>query len=269
MRPTLVAGNWKLNPAQAEARELVSALEVGIDAFSDDGLPEGRVEVALFPPAVYLGRFAAIRGSEPDWRWRWGAQDLTAVTWGAFTGALNAPLLREFGAELALVGHSERRHVFGETDRDCRSKLEHALESSLEPMLCVGETQAERESDETEAVLKRQLDGGLPESLAPGQVIHIAYEPVWAIGTGLTATPEVAQAAHRFVRGTLSERYGAERASQSLILYGGSVKPNNAEAILEQADIDGVLVGGASLDAAAFLEIIETARRLSASSQRA
>jgi len=248
-RPNLIAGNWKLNPRREEGEALFRDVVVGL---SERSLPAA-VRVAIFPPAPYLGGWA---GSAGDLIL--GAQDVASESWGAFTGAIGADLLAGFGVTHALIGHSERRHHFGDTDGICRAKLEAVRSAGLVPVLCVGETEPERDAGETFDVIRRQIDTGL-RSQADDQPLVIAYEPVWAIGTGRTATPEVAAEAHRYLRHSLREKWGAAFADSTPILYGGSVKPGNAVALLADPDIDGALIGGASLDAESFLSILVAA----------
>lgn len=249
-RTLLVAGNWKLNPPRAAGESLWREVARAC-------APTPGVETLIIPPLPYLGLFAASGAPTPGCAW--GAQDLATQEWGAFTGAVGGPLLREFGATYALVGHSERRQVFAETDAICEKKVLAAHTAGLIPILCVGETEAERDGNEMFEVLDRQLSVGL-ESLPAGAKFVVAYEPVWAIGTGRTATPAQAAEAHRFLRRRLVERRGQQEAAVTRILYGGSVKPDNAAALLADVDIDGALIGGASLDAASFLAIRDAAR---------
>lgn len=248
-RPTVIAGNWKLNPPREQGEALYRDVVVGI---SERSLP-ANVQVAIFPPAPYLGGWAGSSGDLIV-----GAQDVASESWGAFTGALGAELLRGFGVTHVLIGHSERRHHFGDTDATCRAKLEAARAAGLIPVLCVGETEPERDAGETFDIIRRQLDGAL-EAQSVAEPLVIAYEPVWAIGTGKTATPEMAAEAHRYLRHSLREKWNAEFADATPILYGGSVKPSNAATLLGDADIDGALIGGASLDAESFLSILDAA----------
>jgi triosephosphate isomerase len=184
-------------------------------------------------------------------------QDLHWRTEGAFTGEVSGNMLAESGCTYVIVGHSERRQFFGETDESVQRKTKAALEVNLTPIVCLGESLAEREANQTEAVLKRQFEGGLG-ALTPAEFsrILIAYEPVWAIGTGRTATPEIASEAHRFLRGLAAARFTNEKASALRILYGGSVKPDNIKGLMAQAEIDGALVGGASLDPKSFAAVV-------------
>lgn len=251
-RIPLIAGNWKQNPPREAAESLWHSVVDGCRAGDS-----AKVETVVFPPLPYLGLIAAASESAASGV-AVGAQDLSVETWGAFTGAVGAPLLREFGATYVLVGHSERRAIFGETDAVCQAKVNAAHAGGLIPVLCVGETEAERDGNETFEVLERQLSVGLDGYPAEAPYV-VAYEPVWAIGTGRTATPEQAAEAHRFLRRRLVERRGQQEASTRRILYGGSVKPGNAAALLADLDIDGALIGGASLEAASFLAIRDAA----------
>ncbi len=247
VRPLLFAANWKMHIDPSEAEAFASTFLRSTTA------APGR-EIWFFPPAVSLLATASAFAGRPDVRV--GAQDIHWEPKGAFTGATSVPLAKASGAEAALVGHSERRHVFGETDTDTGRKVAALLEHGLIPVLCVGERLEERDAGGTDRVVQRQLNAGLtavdPESLSR---LVIAYEPVWAIGTGKTATPEDAAAVHRVIRDDL-ERRGAEPAAIP-ILYGGSVKVANVRVLLEQPELDGVLVGGASLDPAGWAELVK------------
>ncbi|MCG3200475.1 MAG: Triosephosphate isomerase [Gammaproteobacteria bacterium] len=249
VRRALVAGNWKMNGTRVS----VGALMEGILRQAGD-LRD--IEIAVFPPFVYLGMVADLVRHTPVVL---GGQDLSDHDSGAYTGEIGAGMLRDVGCRYVIVGHSERRQYHGESDELVARKFARALEHGLVPILCVGETLAEREAGETEAVAGRQLGAVLATSTAAAfQQAVIAYEPVWAIGTGRNATPEQAQAVHVFIRGQVGLRDPvAARAVR--ILYGGSVKGGNAAALLAQPDIDGGLVGGASLDAAEFLTICRAA----------
>lgn len=253
-RPRIVAGNWKMNRTAPEgvslARELV-ALRAADPAASR------APRVIVCPAFTALGSVAsAIGGSGIEL----GAQDLHAETHGAFTGCVSGPMLVAAGCRWVIVGHSERRQLMGETDAMVAAKLRAAQRDGLTPIVCVGETLAEREGGLTEEVLVRQVTAayhGLDEGSARATVI--AYEPVWAIGTGKVATPEQARDAHRVIRATLERASGAGRGSELAILYGGSVNAGNAAALFAEADVDGALVGGAALDAAGFSRIIGAA----------
>jgi triosephosphate isomerase len=247
MRRPFLAGNWKMNLDRRGALELVRALRNALDGAADR-------DVAVFPPFVYLDEVArALAGS----RIQVGAQNVSDEKDGAFTGEVSAEMLRDVGARLAIVGHSERRHLFGESDDLVNKKLARALEVGLGVILCVGETLQQRDARETEQVIGRQLTRGLAGVAAADlERVTIAYEPVWAIGTGRNATPEQAGEAHAYLRGVLGGLYDERRAEAVRIQYGGSVKPENARALLSVPHVDGALVGGASLKADSFLAIV-------------
>jgi triosephosphate isomerase len=252
-RRPFIAGNWKMNTRQNSAVALVKELIQGLG-------PESVAEVAVCPPSVYLAVVAdAIAGSPIEL----GAQNLYPAADGAYTGEVNASMLSDVGCRFVILGHSERRQLLGETDAEVAKKLQAALAGNLVPIVCVGETLAQREANETEKVVESQIRGslaGLDEVRAAG--IVIAYEPVWAIGTGLTATPAQAEAVHQMIRTLLGEIFTPHIASQIRIQYGGSVKADNAAELLGQENIDGALVGGASLKAADFLAIIAAAGKI-------
>ncbi len=214
-----------------------------------------RHELIVFPPAVSLEAAAGVR---PE-RVQVGVQNIHWEDEGAFTGEISAAMARQVGAELALIGHSERRHLFGETDEQVALKTGAAVRNGLTPVLCVGETLSERRAGRVDEVILRQLDAALPELSAAPRAL-IAYEPVWAIGTGENATPGDASMAHATLRGRLSEALGAGVAARVAILYGGSVKPGNAAELLAAEHVDGVLVGGASVDPVSYVEIARSAR---------
>jgi len=245
MPPILFAANWKMHhgPVQAEAfaRE-----------FRELTFPSPDRELWFFPPAVSIGVLADAFRSRPDIRI--GCQDVHWEAAGAFTGALSIPMVEEAGASAALVGHSERRHVFGETDADTGKKVTSLLKAGFRAMLCVGETLVEREAGKTEAVVLRQLNAGLG-AVAPGDwpYVLVAYEPVWAIGTGRNATPDDAAAVHGVIREWIIAHGGP---ADVRILYGGSVKAGNVLALVSREGIDGVLVGGASLTPDGWAEIV-------------
>ena len=248
-RQPFIAGNWKMHKTLAEARSLARDIR-------DGAAPGRRAEVALAPPYTALAAVAAeLAGSNI----RLAAQDTFWEKQGAYTGAISPAMLADVGCHYVIVGHSERRQHFGDTDAIVNKKLTAVVAAGLTPILCVGETKAAREADQTLKVVRDQLSKGLG-SLQPatGADLVIAYEPVWAIGTGLTATPEQAQAVHHFIRSLLREFLGAP-AEEIRIQYGGSVTPDNAATLLAQPDIDGALVGGASLKPELFLPIIAAA----------
>jgi triosephosphate isomerase len=250
-RRPLIAGNWKMHRTEEEAVALVVALR--------DELPARPVaEVVVMPPFTAL---AAVRGALPDdGRISLGAQNCHWEKEGAFTGEVSPWMLVDVGCRYVLVGHSERRHLFGETDAMVNKRARGALAAGLHPVVCIGETLAERDSGQTLAVCSGQLAGSLA-GISPGEMarVTLAYEPVWAIGTGRNATPEQAQEVHAHVRAGLGQLFGTAVAEAIRILYGGSVKPSNAAELLGQKDVDGALVGGASLDAGAFAAICAAA----------
>ena len=242
-------GNWKMNHGPTEARAYTAA-------FLRFFAPHDDRTVALFPPSLSLATVRDARAGRSDIRL--GVQNIHSEEKGAFTGESSAPMARDAGAQLALVGHSERRHIFGETDAQCAAKCAAALRFGLTPVLCVGETLGQREADETETVVIRQLRAaltGLPPEAAL-QII-VAYEPVWAIGTGRSATPADATTTHRVIRAALKESIGGQ-AETVPILYGGSVSRANAKSLLSADGVDGLLVGGACLDPEGWAEICRT-----------
>ena len=249
MRIPLLAANWKMYKTPAEARSFVST-------FLENPLPQ-KGEVAIFPSAIDLpAALEAAKGSAL----RVGAQNMFFADEGAFTGEISASMLVAAGATHVLIGHSERRQLFGETDEMVNKKLHTALRYKLIPIVCIGEHLEQRENGETEAVLRRQTSRAL-ENIDAEQAgpIVIAYEPVWAIGTGRTATPEIAAEAHAVIRHEVAQLLGKPASEAMRILYGGSVKPDNAAHLCAQKDIDGALVGGASLDPASFAKIVAAA----------
>lgn len=247
MRPLLFAANWKMNVGPSEARDYLATF---LKAYS----AQPQRQVWFFPPAVSLE--AVANGVAPPQRSDLlaGVQDIYWEPQGAFTGAISAPLAAQAGAKAALIGHSERRHVFGETDEQTGKKLAAALAAKLHPVLCVGETLAQRDAGQTLDVVTRQLGAALADRAATAGVT-IAYEPVWAIGTGRNATPRDAATVHAAIRAWLEQN----GAAQTRILYGGSVNLKNAADLLAEPELDGVLVGGASLDPNAWAELVRTA----------
>jgi len=249
MRTPLIAGNWKMYKTIAEGTALVEALLGGLG-----GIPTNDREVLVCPPFTALHALGPLLHGTPIGL---GAQDVFYEAQGAFTGAIAPVMLRDLGCTYAIVGHSERRQIFGEGDALVNRKLRAALSHGLRPILCVGETKPQRDAGQAEAIVVGQVSAGLADiDAAALQSVVIAYEPIWAIGTGDTATPEDAQAMHATIRRTISEFYGADAAEQLRIQYGGSVKPDNVDELMAQPDIDGALVGGASLTAESFLRII-------------
>lgn len=251
-RTPLIAGNWKLNCSVAQAVELARSVRNRVPRDSGVDVMIAPVFTALHPVHEALGDSGRVA---------LGAQDVYWEDEGAHTGEVSAPLLKDVGCEYVIVGHSERRARFHDTDDVVRRKAGAVLSHGLTPIVCVGETLDQREAGQTESVVLGQVDAaleGLTSKIVAGLVI--AYEPVWAIGTGKVAQPEDAQAVHAAIRGRIRERFDAAAADGVRILYGGSVKPSNAEGLLSQEDIDGALVGGASLSADDFLPIVEAAR---------
>ncbi|MFV9504291.1 MAG: triose-phosphate isomerase [Oscillochloridaceae bacterium umkhey_bin13] len=248
MRTPILAGNWKMYKTVGEAVDLVKGLLAGLDGVS------GR-EVVICPPFTAL---YALRPLLVGTSLGLGAQDLHHEPQGAFTGAIAAGMLTDVGCRYVIIGHSERRQYFGETDASVNQKIQAALAANLTPIVCVGELKSERDAGQAETVVARQIAGGLA-GLSPeaAQRLVIAYEPVWAIGTGDTATPDDAQAMHAAIRGLLAEHFGAATADRVRIQYGGSVKPDNIDELMAMPDIDGALVGGASLKAESFLRIVK------------
>ena len=251
MRTALLAGNWKMHKSVSEAVELVEALLAGLGTATDH--PDR--EVLVCPPYTALHALSSLLQETPI---ALGAQDVFYEDQGAYTGAISPLMLRDLGCSYVIVGHSERRHIFGDDDSVINRKLHAALRHGLKPILCVGETKPERDSGRAEDIVLGQLQAGLAgvDTAALQQVV-IAYEPVWAIGTGDTATPADAQAMHAAIRRTLAELYDADAAAGVRIQYGGSVKPDNVDELMACEDIDGALVGGASLKADSFLRIVQ------------
>ena len=252
MRKPLIAGNWKMNGSCASVDALLRAISQGVSEVSG-------VELAVFPPFVFLERTRRqLAGSSVAW----GGQNLSSQPSGAFTGEISAEMLRDFGCRYVLVGHSERRTLFGETNEGVADKYQAALRAGLSPVLCIGETLQEREQGQTYNILRAQLDAifTLPAGIKSFEQAVIAYEPVWAIGTGLTAQPETAQEVHAKIRGWVAE-YDIKVAENLRILYGGSLKRDGAAALLSMPDIDGGLVGGASLNAEEFLDIAHSCNK--------
>jgi triosephosphate isomerase len=247
-RVPYVAGNWKMHKNRGEAVAFVKALAPRLPA---------EVDVALCVPFTALAEAAHAADGTPLAIY---AQNMHEQPWGAFTGEVAAPMLIDVGADGVLLGHSERRQYFGETDEALQAKLVAAHDAGLRVILAVGEREPEREAGETEAVLRHQLEATIGRIEGePAAATTIAYEPVWAIGTGRTATPELAQEAHAFIRGVLRELHGDGVANAVRIQYGGSMKPDNAAGLLAQPDVDGGLIGGASLDVDDFAAILQAA----------
>lgn len=247
MRRPLIAGNWKLNKTVAEALDLAQSLKTELAELTG-------VEIVVAPVFTALAKVAdTLTGSNIGV----SAQNCYPEKTGAFTGEVSPALLKEAGCRYVIVGHSERRQLFAETNALINRKVKTVLDEGLTAILCIGETLEERETDRTFDVLRQQVAEGL-EGLSPEQMkkVVLAYEPVWAIGTGKTATNDQAEEAHAFIRGLLKGMFGEETAGGTRILYGGSVKPGNVDGLMSQEDIDGALVGGASLQAADFIRIV-------------
>ena len=245
MRKILVAGNWKMHGSGTMVQTLLDGLLAGSSA-------EGKADLVVFPPFPYLSQAQSILSGSHI---HWGGQSLNPNAEGAHTGETSGGMLKDLGCHYVLVGHSERRAIYGESDEDVAVRFKAALDSRLHPVLCIGETREEREEGQTEAVVERQLDTVINTvGIEAFKKAIIAYEPVWAIGTGLTATPEQAQAVHTFIRDKLTS-LNAIIGGQIRVLYGGSVNGSNAAELFAQSDIDGGLVGGASLTAEDFLAI--------------
>ena len=247
MRRPLMAGNWKMYKTAAETAAFFEKFRPLVET-------SGHCDIVICPPFTNLP--AAVEAAR-ETRVEIGGQNLYWTKEGAYTGEVSGPMLAAVGASWVIIGHSERRQYFGETDESVLKKTVAALEAGLRPIVCVGERLAEREAGQTEAVLLKQFQEGIaplaPELFAR---IVVAYEPVWAIGTGRTATPEIAADAHRCIRAQIGARYGKDAASAARILYGGSVKPDNIKGLMAQPEIDGALVGGASLDPTGFASIV-------------
>ena len=252
MRKKIIAANWKMNMTQAESERFVETFLRDLGEITD-------VEVVIVPPFTAIAKVMEALGSAHNIKV--GAQNMYWEKNGAFTGEISAALLRDLVVHYVVLGHSERRTLFGETDETVNRKLRVALEATLRPIVCIGETLEQRDKGNVEKILAIQLRGSLA-GLTPKELQEtvIAYEPVWAIGTGRNATPQQAQEAHAFVRKTLREMADETTADRVRIQYGGSVKPENARELMSRPDIDGALVGGASLDPRSFAQIVKAAR---------
>ena len=253
MRKKIIAANWKMNMTQGESAQFMESFLRDVGEIND-------VEVVIIPPFTAIPKVSEALGRAHNIKL--GAQNMYWENSGAFTGEISAPLLRDLFVHYVVLGHSERRTLFGETDEMVNRKVHAAHEGKLRPIVCVGETLDQRDKGDVEKILSTQLRGSLA-GLRPKQLQEsvIAYEPVWAIGTGRNATPQQAQEAHAFIRRTLSEMADDGTAERVRIQYGGSVKPENARELMSQEDIDGALVGGASLDPRSFAEIVKAARQ--------
>lgn len=253
MRKPIIAGNWKMYKDVTEAVELTNSIKRSVFDVEN-------VEIVICPPFVDLGDVGEMLIES---NLSMGAQNCYWETEGAFTGEVSAPMIKSIGCKYVIIGHSERRKYFQETDETVNQKIKAAIDSGLIPIMCVGETLEERESERTIEVVKRQVTGGLKgfsEKYIDSLVI--AYEPVWAIGTGKTATPDQAQEVHKVIRDLLSKLYSETLANSKCILYGGSVKPSNIKDLMSEEDIDGGLIGGASLKSEDFVDIIKTTSKL-------
>ncbi len=250
MRRKVIAGNWKMHKDLSESQNLISKLTNALNK------EETKCDVIICPPFTSLSEAAAL---VKNTKVKLGAQNMYFEDKGAFTGEISAAMLKSVGCEYVILGHSERRTIFGESDSTVNKKIKKALSSGLRPIFCIGESLVEREKGITNEVVKRQVTEGL-QQVSKGEMekIIIAYEPIWAIGTGVNATPQQAQEVHVFVRNLIGEIFGSDTAEKQIIQYGGSVKPDNAADLLSQTDIDGALVGGACLDADSFMSIIKS-----------
>ncbi|HET6490208.1 MAG TPA: triose-phosphate isomerase [Syntrophales bacterium] len=248
VRKALIIGNWKMHKTVTEAVEFAQAFTAGFTALADR-------DVAIAPPFTALQALKTVLEDTPI---ALCAQNVHWEQEGAFTGEVSAPMLLDAGCRYALIGHSERRRWFGETNEDVNRKAKAALKTALLPVVCVGETVDEREADQTFSIIRRQLKEGL-NNISSDDIRRaiVAYEPVWAIGTGKTAAPEQAEEVHDFIRQFIARIHGADIAAGIRILYGGSVNADNAGSLMAQKDIDGLLVGGASLDTGSFRKIID------------
>lgn len=251
-RPKIIAGNWKMYKTIQETEDFIKKLTPLV---ADS-------EPSIFLSVPFTAIQAAVKATDKT-NIIVGAQNMNDASEGAFTGEIAATMLTEVGAKFVILGHSERRHIFNETNAFINKKVKRAISVGLTPIVCVGETLEQRDASNTEEIIKTQLSESLAD-VTEEQLSNtlIAYEPVWAIGTGMTATPELAQEVHAFCRQYIEELWGANAAQKVVILYGGSVKPNNARQLMDQEDIDGLLVGGASLDAESFSNIINYQKAL-------
>jgi triosephosphate isomerase len=248
MRKPIVAGNWKMNKTVAEAEALVDGIKLDLAECID-------VDVVVCPPFTAL---KSVSDKLSETQIKLGCQNMSDQDDGAYTGEISHTMLRELFVKYVILGHSERRSYYGETDAVVNSKVKKALSTSLRPIVCVGETLEQREAGDTEKTVEEQVRGSLADITAEQfEDVVIAYEPVWAIGTGKTATSEQAQEVHKFIRGVVADMVGQEAADGLRIQYGGSMKPANAKELMSQPDIDGGLIGGAALDARSFIDIVK------------
>jgi triosephosphate isomerase len=247
-RRPLIAGNWKMYKTPKEAAETARELDQRVASVTD-------VDIMIAPTYTALAAVSAVIYKGPI---ALGAQNLFWETEGAYTGEISAPMLKAVGCTYCIIGHSERRQYFAETDQSINQKIKAAIAAELKPVFCVGETEKEREAGQTFSVLDKQVQKGLEKLVSKDlESLVIAYEPVWAIGTGKTATDDQAQEAHQYIRSLVQKGFGDALAESVRILYGGSVKPGNIAALMSMPDIDGALVGGASLDAESFSQIVK------------
>lgn len=255
MRRFLIAGNWKMNCGPAETTSLLKGLKQQLTEVPDD------IDVLVCPPSISLTTASSVLDGYDNVKL--GAQNVHYEDNGAYTGEVSTKMLTEAGCSYVIIGHSERRQYFGETDETVNAKVKKALSGRLIPVICVGESLDQRKSGTHVKLVKRQVQEALNEvEEEQAHLVVIAYEPIWAIGTGETATPEQAQEMHEMIREELGALYDNEIAEEIQVLYGGSMKPHNAEELLEQPDVDGGLIGGASLKAESFAEIIQIADKL-------
>jgi triosephosphate isomerase (TIM) len=251
MRRKVIAGNWKMHKDLSESQNLISKL------INELGKEDVNCDIIICPPFTSLSEAANL---VKNTKIKLGAQNMHFEDKGAFTGEVSAAMLKSVGCEYVILGHSERRAIFNESDEIINRKIKKALGSGLKPIFCIGETLQQREGGIMNDVLKRQVTEGLQHiSIGEMEKVIIAYEPVWAIGTGVTASPQQAQEVHVYVRQLINNIFGEDTAQELIIQYGGSVKPDNARELLSQSDIDGALVGGACLEADSFLKIIKSA----------
>ncbi len=254
MRNFIIAGNWKLNKNNSEAKQLANQIKIRTTDIK-------KTEILVCPPFTAL---SVVNDIVSGSRVSLGAQNIFWEGQGAFTAEISADMIKSTGAHFVIIGHSERRLYFGETDETVNKRLKAALQAGLKPIICVGETLKQREAEQAFDVIAAQINGAFKDlSVADMQAVIIAYEPVWAIGTGKTASPQQAQDIHAFIRGKIEDQFGADVANALRIQYGGSVKEQNAKELLSQPDIDGALVGGACLKAETFVPIIQIAESLS------
>lgn len=253
-----IIGNWKMNKTASDAVNMAEDLVAGLE-------PQKDVVIGICPPFTALSALSKLLEENSHFNIELGAQNMHYEPKGPFTGEVSLPMLKEFYVTYVILGHSERRHIFGESDEFINKKVLAALEGNLKPILCVGETEDEREAGKTMEVVRGQIEAGL-EGVELDQMdrVLVAYEPVWAIGTGKNATPAEAQEVHAMIRKLIEKKYDNAVASKLIILYGGSMKAENAEGLLLQPDVDGGLIGGASLDSPSFRKLIKLARKLSA-----